>query len=92
MWIKLNENMWFIVNMKRCIHVNSVNVAYSVRYVLQCLSYIGPYHVVVSMIVYSTRKVLLKTIYIYIWTYISTYVLDYVCMYICNDLFGYRNI
>jgi hypothetical protein len=78
--------MWFIVNMKRCIHVNSVNVAYSVRYVLQCLSYIGPYHVVVSMIVYSTWKVLLKTIYIhthiYIWTYVYTYVHDYVCIYV----------
>jgi len=51
--------------MKRCIHVNSVNVAYSVRYVLQCLSYIGPYCVVVSMLVYSTWRVLLKTNYIY---------------------------
>jgi len=66
--------------MKRCIHVNSVNVAYSVRYVLQCLSYIGPYHVVVSMIVYSTWKVLLKTIYIYIYehTYIHMYMIMYV--------------
>jgi hypothetical protein len=68
--------------MKRCIHVNSVNVAFIVRYVLQCLSYIGPYHVVVSMIVYSTWRVLLKTIYIYIWTYVYTYVHDYVCIYV----------
>jgi len=64
--------------MKRCIHVNSVNVAYSVRYVLQCLSYIGPYHVVVSVIVYSTWKVLLKTIYIYEHTYIHMYMIMYV--------------
>ena len=72
--------MWSIVNMKRCIHVNSVNVAYSVIYVLPCLSYIGPYHVMVSMMVYTTWKVLLKTIYIYGHTYIHMYMIMYVYM------------
>lgn len=81
LWIKLNEIMWFIVNMKRCIHVNSVNVAYSVRYVLQCLC---SYHVGVSIIVYSTWRVLLKTIYlcIYIYMYGHTYIHMYMIMYV----------